>query len=66
MRCLGIAAWALLLGHCWLELVITAAAAACWVLQDAEESRQTLGRLKRMAGFEAQDFDPVVGVWAYM
>ncbi|KAI7845409.1 hypothetical protein COHA_001114 [Chlorella ohadii] len=26
--------------------------------QDAEESRETLGRLKRMAGFEAQDFDP--------
>ncbi|EFN52659.1 hypothetical protein CHLNCDRAFT_138594 [Chlorella variabilis] len=26
---------------------------------DAEESRETLGRLKRMAGFEAQDFDPV-------
>ena len=25
---------------------------------DAEESRETLGRLKRMAGFEAQDFDP--------
>lgn len=29
--------------------------------QDAEESRETLGRLKRMAGFEAQDFDPEVG-----
>lgn len=28
--------------------------------QDAEESRETLGRLKRMAGFEAQDFDPMV------
>jgi chloride channel 7 len=27
---------------------------------DAEESRETLGRLKRMAGFESQDFDPVV------
>ncbi len=29
--------------------------------QDAEETRQTLGRLKRMAGFEGQDFDPMVG-----
>lgn len=26
---------------------------------DAEETRQTLGRLKRMAGFEGQDFDPL-------
>ena len=26
----------------------------------ADESRETLGRLKRMAGFEAQDFDPAV------
>lgn len=28
----------------------------------SQESRDTLARLKRMAGFEAQDFDPVVRV----
>lgn len=37
-----------------------AAFLACRPGQDAEETRQTLGRLKRMAGFEGQDFDPLV------
>ena len=29
----------------------------------AAESREVLARLKRMAGFESQDFDPAVGPW---